>query len=150
MPIAAVVARVIGDSPPTEGTDGPPVGFFPIDESDRLIKTVGRILHGLVREEHVAPNQIVVLTQDKEDRDDLRSARLAGLPPIALENAGHGVVVETIHRFKGLESDVVLVVLRSVDTDYEKALAYIGMSRAKAKLVVLTSEWIAGAIGLRN
>ena len=50
---------------------------------------------------------------------------------------GHGVVAETIHRFKGLEADVVIVVLTESNPDNLLPLAYVGLSRARAMLVVV-------------
>jgi ATP-dependent exoDNAse (exonuclease V) alpha subunit len=48
--------------------------------------------------------------------------------------------VETIHRFKGLEADVCIVVIFEMDRPWDKALAYIGMSRARAQLYVMGPE----------
>jgi ATP-dependent exoDNAse (exonuclease V) alpha subunit len=42
-----------------------------------------------------------------------------------------------VHRFKGLEADVIILVLTEFDDDRDKAIAYIGMSRARAMLIVL-------------
>jgi ATP-dependent exoDNAse (exonuclease V) alpha subunit len=46
-------------------------------------------------------------------------------------------VVETVHRFKGLEADVVLLVFSSFTDGVDDVLAYVGMSRARAHLEVI-------------
>jgi ATP-dependent exoDNAse (exonuclease V) alpha subunit len=53
---------------------------------------------------------------------------------------GTGIAVDTIHRFKGLESDVVVATMPELANDNDKRLAYIALSRAKSFLVVVGTE----------
>ena len=135
-PIATAVAEMIGADAPSEGIDGPPVETVVTDDWDRLGRTVSRVVHRLVREEEVEPSSVVVLTQRRDDKDLLLSDTLAGLPTGEL-GSDAPIVVETIHRFKGLESDVAVVVLRNLEGTLSRTLAYIGMSRARAHLIVV-------------
>jgi len=138
-PIATAVAEVIGADAPTEGIDGPPVETVSVDDWERMPKAVSRLVHRLVRVEDLDPSSLVVLTQRRDDKDLLVARTLAGLSTGEL-GSDAPVVVETIHRFKGLEADVAVVVLRSLQGALNRALAYIGMSRARAHLVVVGPE----------
>jgi ATP-dependent exoDNAse (exonuclease V) alpha subunit len=48
-----------------------------------------------------------------------------------------GVTCETIHRFKGLEADAVILILDTLETERDLMLAYVGLSRAKSVLAVV-------------
>jgi superfamily I DNA/RNA helicase len=62
---------------------------------------------------------------------------------------GAGVVVETVHRFKGLESEVVVLVTGSPDAASHDPLLYVGMSRARSMLVVLGPRAIRNRFDLQ-
>ena len=68
------------------------------------------------------------------------------LPP---PTKGNEVRVATIHRYKGLESPVV--VLAEIDGRVEEAdlasLLYVGATRARAHLVVIASDALSRATG---
>ena len=89
------------------------------------------------------PDQIVILTDERKLVDGLRGQQIDGHRLV--EHGRKGIVVETVHRFKGLESDAVLLVLGDVQSTAGRALAYVGMSRARVILFVLgTAETKAG------
>lgn len=51
------------------------------------------------------------------------------------------IVFSTIHAFKGLESPVVILCdVDRLDSDVDRALMYVGMSRARSHLIVLLHE----------
>ena len=62
------------------------------------------------------------------------------------EEEGQGVIVSTIHNFKGREADVVFLVgmedevipgkRKDVNTDEERRLAYVGVTRARERLYI--------------
>lgn len=56
------------------------------------------------------------------------------------------MLVETIHRFKGLEADVCIVLVFEMDRPWDQALAYIGMSRARVQLYVLGLEGVSESL----
>jgi hypothetical protein len=58
------------------------------------------------------------------------------------------IAVETIYRFKGLEADAVIVILDPLEKDRDRALAYIGLSRARFQLVVVAPPEVGEALGL--
>ncbi len=66
-----------------------------------------------------------------ESKDGLRSAR---------RKNGH-ICYSTIHSFKGLESPVVIVRdINRISGEQYEALLYVGMSRARVRLILLMHE----------
>ena len=56
----------------------------------------------------------------------------------------------TIHSFKGLESQVVILVdIEKVDDDRSQSLLYVGMSRARSLLILMIHERARGSIDTR-
>ncbi len=56
----------------------------------------------------------------------------------------------TIHSFKGLESQVVILVdINEVDDDWSQSLLYVGMSRARSLLILMIQERARKAIDTR-
>jgi superfamily I DNA/RNA helicase len=91
---------------------------------------------------------VVILTQYRETRDHLVNQRFAGVQLEATDRPTGGIAVETIHRYKGLEADAVIVILDRVVKDRDRALAYIGLSRARAQLVVIGPPAVGTALGM--
>ena len=55
------------------------------------------------------------------------------------DGTNNSVLFETVHRFKGLESDAIILLLHDQDPSELKRLAYVGMSRARVVLHVIGS-----------
>ncbi|MCA9610314.1 MAG: NERD domain-containing protein/DEAD/DEAH box helicase [Myxococcales bacterium] len=134
-PIAEKVAAVFEDHESCLGAEGQAPVFVEASSQASQLSVVTQMTYRMLGDEHLRPDQIVVLSDSRTFIDRLRE-RLAGDEPfVGLD--GHGVVAETIHRFKGLEADVVIVVLTESNPDNLLPLAYVGLSRARAMLVVV-------------
>jgi hypothetical protein len=147
LPIAERVAAVFDDPRPTAGATGASPTFITAQTSAESIEAVQDLVANLVDAEQVVPDQMVVLSDDARIRDSLRS-RLAGDTPF-VSLGEHGVVVESIPRFKGLEASVIVLALSdALLTDAEKARAtlYVGMSRARSALFMVASRAVRKAI----
>ena len=57
------------------------------------------------------------------------------------------IAIDTIHRFKGLERDVVVLVELRPDDERLGILLYVGASRAKHHLVVIATPELARPLG---
>lgn len=102
------------------------------------------MLNRLVRIEGLAPSSLTVLCDRKTTLQRLREERPAGHP---LGTPGEdAIVAETIHRYKGLENDAVVLCLRHLRDGRERALAYIGASRARSLLVVVATDEVLAAL----
>ena len=68
----------------------------------------------------------------------------------SLDTAQGFIRYSTIHSFKGLESQVVIVVdIDDVDDDRSESLLYVGMSRARSLLILMIQERARKAIDTR-
>ncbi|WP_169460987.1 NERD domain-containing protein [Ktedonobacter racemifer] len=111
--------------------------------NDQLKKLLRRTIHHLVQEEQVAAEDIVILTPRAPQHSALThmgmlgNFRLVSTPTWA---SGE-IFYTTIHQYKGLESPVVILV--ELEPDYApniETLLYIGSSRARNHLIVLSHE----------
>lgn len=145
LPIARQVAACFADVIPTDGAGGPDPSFIEADDGT-LTDVVHDVVRRLLVEERLQPEQVVVLSNHRKPVDRLRTM-LVG-PAAFVEPGKRGVVADTIHRFKGLESETVVLAMNGrpgtmADGDLDRALAYVGTSRARsALLVVATRPWL--------
>ncbi len=104
-------------------------------------KALRSVLHRLVAEENVRPSQIVILTPHGRERSALaEGARLASLGLTWATVPGEREIrISSIHSFKGLESDIVILAEtdRLTERDDGQRLCYVALSRAKHHLIVL-------------
>ncbi|MEO7295391.1 MAG: NERD domain-containing protein/DEAD/DEAH box helicase [Candidatus Limnocylindria bacterium] len=151
-------------APMATGPEGRPVEIFtyPDGEADACRKVLGTALRRIIDAGRVAHSDVVVLTPRSH-----RSSWLMGSAPVEawpyrlmpeygaegavlpLPTKGNEVRVATIHRYKGLESPVVVLAEidgRVADEDLA-ALLYVGATRARSHLVVIASEKLAERIG---
>ena len=144
-PIAIATALLSALAPQeTSKLEGPDVEFVWYAEAEegrrRLRHRLGQILY-----QGVKPSDIVILSTRGQDKSSI-ARQLEGMTaPVrttdgAITPAGT-IRYSTIHAFKGLEADVVVLV-DVVDLQSAEALdaLYVGASRARALLVVLIPE----------
>jgi superfamily I DNA/RNA helicase len=134
-PISTLVASVFDDAVLDRGADGPEPISVAVQSDEGVVAAVRRLLHKWLNEGGLDIGQVAVLSQRREIVDRLRGAELAGHRLTAL--GGGGVTCETIHRFKGLEADAVILILDSLESERDLMLAYVGLSRAKSVLAVV-------------
>lgn len=117
---------VTGPQPIWSATEGAP------RESD-VIAAVEPLL-----DEGFTPADIVVLCEDAAFANRLRERSIG---PYSFGRWGsRGLPVESIARFKGLDTSAVVLVLAENKGPTNQAQAYVGMSRARSLLVVVGSE----------
>ncbi len=142
--------------------DGRPVEIVEAEPGDPTVEAVREALHRLVREEGVERGRIGVLVGQALEHSALwRRRRLKGGLELwngSVDGAGHSlglrsdlvprqpagtIAIETIHRAKGLEWDVVVLAELRPDDARLEMLLYIGASRAKHHLVVIAPPELA-------
>ncbi|MFM5543022.1 NERD domain-containing protein [Aeromonas veronii] len=144
-PIAKKVANIFNDRLEGKFIDGPEPKFLQTDYREPLAPNIIRLVESLVLEDKIEPAQLVVLTDSASVVSELRATGVAEHLFTTLD--GHGIPVETIHRFKGLERDVVVIALSDATTFADiRAVTYVGLSRAKVGLYVIASRDIKDAI----
>jgi hypothetical protein len=148
LPIARWVARVAGDPDPTVGAEGRAPVIVSVPELQQLVPTSQTLLDRILSEEGLEPQQVVVLTDSRHVADKLRLRTIGEWS--CCEFGNHGIVVETIHRFKGLEADLVIVLLSTPTSEDRLDVAlYVGMSRARALLFVVATPQVLGPLRRR-
>ena len=144
-PIALRVARIFDDRLDGKLVDGPEPQFVEVDRREQLAPYVVGLVESLVFEDKLEPTQLIVLTDSTSVVSELRSTGVAGHLFTTLD--GHGIPVETVYRFKGLERDVVVLALSDAAMVGDlRAVAYVGLSRAKVGLYVVANRQIKDAI----
>lgn len=104
---------------------------------------LGFVLQQLVDEQRVAPERIVVLTQHARERSALRDGRAGRFTLVELdaESLGqHEVRLSTVHRFKGLEREVVVLCDVDPADAAARVLMHVGATRARHGLYVLAAR----------
>jgi len=137
--IANYVNRLGNLDNPTKAANGPEPLLAKLSRDSSLSEQVSRLVERIVAIYSVRPEEIVILTDTANSRDSL-AEELAK----SAESSWQNIQVETIHRFKGLESEAVICVLESngqrTHPDELARLGYIGLSRARVVLGVLGGE----------
>ncbi len=134
-----------------EGPDGPPPVFLPAERPEEQLAMLRNEIHRFLVRERLRTDQVVILTSSTAALNRLLALRelvghavwrspqgvadskAAGRPEGALQ-------IDTVHRFKGLESDAVILLLDEVETLRDKRVAYVGMGRARSVLTVIGPE----------
>ena len=147
------------------GPDGRAVEIFTyaIGDPDAARRVLGTVLRRIIDAGRVTPADVVVLTPRSSRSSwlmrtdgapvDAWPYRLmpeygpegAVLPP---PTKGNEVRVATIHRYKGLESSVVVLAEldeRITDADLDR-LVYVGATRARTHLAIVASEDVAARL----
>jgi hypothetical protein len=124
-----------GDPVECLGPEGPDVDFVAVDGEPR--KELSRVLHRLITEQKVLAADVVVLTPRAVSQSgitgEVGAFRLTELP-----TRRNDVRLSSIKRFLGLEAKVVVICeLPSHDHPDFNSLMYVGLSRARALLVVM-------------
>lgn len=125
----------------TLGTVGPsPISRMANNRRKATEKAIELVKH-LCASHSLSPERVVVLATSGSMWEALDEAEW----PFHLceEHGEEGLFIETVHRFKGLESDAVVVVFDpELDPDDPELtrLAYVGMSRARAVLGIVASK----------
>jgi nuclease-like protein/AAA domain-containing protein/UvrD-like helicase family protein len=100
----------------------------------RTVETVLELVHG----QSLAPGDVAVLVSDPRSAIEIKSRLLTARLKTtdAVTRAPGAVVVETIARFKGLEAMAVVIMADRLCANNTE-LSYVGVSRARALLVVI-------------
>jgi len=130
-------------------TSGKPVGVIPnmkiamlngerpnfhcVCDRINILTKINEIILDYV-EKGVDASDITILTTQTEDKSILADISKIGKYKITHSFDGDGIVFTTVRKFKGLESDVVIIVdMNSATFEYEenRRIFYVGTSRAK-------------------
>lgn len=136
---------------------GPDVQLSTIDGDDNQSVEILKILSTWILEDAIHPKDIVVLIagRDKDFSFKSLSSEAHGYG-IKMAFGNHGrrsnqILVDSVHRYKGLESDVVILWLGDkVLQSNEREIMYVGISRAKSLLVIVASSNVVHLLRRHN
>lgn len=120
------------------GPDGRPPEFLAIREGKSAEREVRSLLHRLVNEEHIAPGDIAVLGARALARSNVgNTGKIGPFECVPLAGARPGAIVrDSIHRFKGLERPVVILV--ELEQALQRSeLLYVGLTRARSHIILV-------------
>ena len=140
--ISEKVLNVYGDNYQATAINGLEPSFVLIEESGWAngLDSLAKILEGLFEKEKYHASQIQILVPHSRYIEEVEQAtykpnqKIGGIKEIN---------IESIYKFKGLESEIVIMIvpnlesLESETTNDIKSLIYVGMSRATSMLIVI-------------
>jgi len=141
--IHEVTARFYRGEPlRAKGPEGREVEYVCAETPAAVVKAVSGILHRLVREEGVPASDIAVLYGASTNGPLKRGDRIGSFWTTTDQDAEPSkVLLDSVRRFKGLERKVVILAgIDNLPADEERALLYVGLSRARAYLAVVAGE----------
>lgn len=135
-PIAKRVAAIMGGDAEGRGIPGPDPIWIASDGPAKERDVVNAVEHLL--DQGFGPTSLVVLCGSARMAERLRERSIG---PFSFGIWGsRGIPVETVSRFKGLESQATILVLDGPFSDDAPTAAYVGMSRARSVLVVVGDD----------
>lgn len=136
-----------GNSVKPVGPEGMSTEWHACDS--KLREAISQRAGSLIKAEGLTAGDITVLVPSVSHIDHLRvgeNVRIGSYETVNAENRRHdAITVDSIRRFKGLESPVVILVI-SGTIEKHGELLYTGMSRAQARLEVFGPGHVLAAI----
>ena len=123
----------------SRSVDGDMPIFYICNDSKEALKVLSKCIDKY-RSANFHYDQICILTLKTENNSILTDVKKIGNHPIRTERDGKGVLFTSARKFKGLESDAIIIVDVDSDTfkdDESKRLFYVGSSRAKHQLDIV-------------
>lgn len=123
-----------------EGPQGREPELVSYRGEDEMLRQLPKILHHMVNEEHVACEDIVILTSRGEERTRLKPGNRLGMFTLTAfpSNRPNTIQATSVYKFKGLERRLVILTEIDTRTTYNPHMVmYVGCSRARTHLVIL-------------
>ena len=118
---------------------GAPVKLLTYESPGEMVDKVRKQLHRLVRDEQVDASRITVLSTHKTGRSHLaHRRRLGNFELVDRPAEPMDILFTSLHKFKGLESDVVILVdVDGKSKSCSERHLYVAATRARTLLIVL-------------
>ena len=133
---------------------GNPVQLIAASNLEKQFEKISRVLVDILTKKGVTSSQIVILIGDNINKhtkyEMIRKFTLPNGITWSIENGFkvNHVLVDTVKRFKGLEADIVIVWgLPGFESNEIQEVLYVGSSRAKSELIIVTDRESIVALG---
>ena len=123
--------------------------------SSELVLVLEHVLESLVKQKTPIENIIILSPRRLENSNLARIQRISRFPLVDISRGTkttklHGIKFSTVHSFKGLESQVVVIVdIETVVGEHQKSILYVAMSRARSLLILMIKECAKKAVETR-
>lgn len=116
------------------------------NDFNQLASILRKKISSLINVEKVLPRNIAIITLKSVAKSSLHKL---SIPQVSLSifsdaDSGDAIRVDTVRRFKGLESEVVIITeldeLNEKEKELKENLLYVSFSRAKNHLIIVPSE----------
>jgi hypothetical protein len=113
---------------------------------DQMFSIIRSKVNQLVFQENINVDNIVILTPKSVNNSALKQLNIQNISFCTFSDypKENSIRIDTVRRFKGLESDVVILTetdeVDMKDLDLKNSLLYVGMSRAKNHLIIVPSS----------
>jgi superfamily I DNA and RNA helicase len=133
-----------------KGPRGLPVEILDYDDEDELVRLVDVVITNLLEEEHLIPDDLVVLTPGGAAKSRLWARRELGRNRLSDHPEEGAILWSTVHSFKGLERPVVILAeIEARGLDEIAPYLRVGGTRAQHQLIVVAEHEAARAIRKR-
>lgn len=108
-----------------------------VEDQESVIRRIELLIDDLVNKEGVSLSDITVLTLKTEDKSIINQSQK--LKSLSQSSNPRGFLFTSTRKFKGLESEIVIVVdldKESLESDLTKRMLYVAASRAKNLLYI--------------
>jgi hypothetical protein len=127
-----------GDPIDSYGPKGSAIEYIPAGSPSNMRRELENLVSHLIKDERVGPGDIAVLAESKHIISEMiPTGKLAGIQGITCEIPEEDkIIVDTIRRFKGLESPVVILII-TPEVVLNEELLYVAISRARTHLFMI-------------
>ena len=125
------------------GPQGLPPEVYRYRSASEQMNFLRSKLHKLVKEDMIAARDVVLLTPNNPNKTDLPPGLQLGNFRLVehVENPETDILVSSIHRFKGLDSKVVVIAnIHAFQANWLDQVFYVGASRARTYLALLVDQ----------
>lgn len=123
------------------GPLGRPATIHSYTDSKDMQRQIGALLHHLIKDDGIAVDDIAILTPRAQERSALKAGSILGNFSLTTADNAPGmyqVKVSSIHSFKGLERQVIILAELDNAMGYSPdEVLYVGCSRARTQLILL-------------
>ncbi|RIK07249.1 MAG: hypothetical protein DCC49_10480 [Acidobacteria bacterium] len=150
--LAKSIAKLLGDPEPVCGIEGGfPIEVIECSDEAHADEQLRTLLHRLVAEEGIRPNDIVVQTMARVDRSRYWGKQFGNLTLVGRKSTAdappplgpNDVRIDTVHSLKGLETPTTVIVeTEHIREEHKNSLLRVGLTRATtfAALIKIADE----------
>ena len=130
----------------SKGPEGFEINYIEKNNKD-IIKVIENELNKLIINENIPPKMIGIITTCSLENSPFKDIRKIGNHKIInlIHTNNEAITLDSVHKFKGLEKPIIIFYCDEKYSDW-KELIYVGISRAKSALTIISSNGVLNYI----